>query len=138
MRHLAPAGTPITSSDLSAWLKTIFISSETLHNFRQEICDRFRVKHVFFLSTGRAAMVVLLQVLSEVSGGKKDQVIVPSYTCFSVPASIVKAGLKVRVCDVDPRTLDYKYDKLSQFDFSRVLCIMPANLYGRFQMTCSV
>lgn len=130
MRYLAPAGTPITFADLSAWLKTVLNSSKVLACFQQEICDHFGVKHVFFLSTGRAAMVVLLQVLSEISGGQKDQVIIPSYTCFSVPSSIVKAGLKVRVCDINPCTLDYDYDKLSQFDFSRVLCIMPANLYG--------
>lgn len=75
-------------------------------------------------------MVILLKVLSEMSEEKKDQVIIPSYTCFSVPSSIIKAGLKVRVCDVDPVSLDYDYEKLSQFDFSKVLCIIPANLYG--------
>ena len=130
MRHLSPAGTPINLGDWSAWLKTIFHSSQTVDNFRQEICGRFRVKHAFFLSTGRAAMVLLLQVLKEISGEKKDQVIIPSYTCFSVPSSIIKAGLKVRVCDVDPTTLDYDYEKLAQFDFSRVVCVIPANLYG--------
>jgi dTDP-4-amino-4,6-dideoxygalactose transaminase len=77
-------------------------------------------------------MVVLLRALQQASAGLtgRDEVIIPSYTCFSVPSSIRKAGLKVRVCDIDPATLDYDYDKLNHIDFSKVLCISSSNLYG--------
>ena len=40
------------------------------------------------------------------------------------------AGLKVKVADIDPDTLDYDYKKLGQMDCSRVLCIVTSNLYG--------
>ena len=33
----------------------------------------------------------------------RDEVIVPAYTCYSVPASIERAGLKSGSCDIDPR-----------------------------------
>jgi dTDP-4-amino-4,6-dideoxygalactose transaminase len=57
-------------------------------------------------------------------------VIIPSYTCYSVPAAVARAGLKVRICDVDARTLDYDHAALERADFSRVLCVASANLYG--------
>ena len=59
-----------------------------------------------------------------------DEVIVPAYTCYSVPASIVKAGLRPRLVDVDPDTLDYDRAALDAADTSRVLAIVATNLYG--------
>jgi len=47
-----------------------------------------------------------------------------------VAASAVKAGLRVRVADVDPETLDYAPAALRQIDAERVLAIVATNLYG--------
>ena len=130
MKQIAPAGTPISLKDLTAWLKSLSSPTATLRQYEEAICQYFGIRHCFFLSTGRAAMVVLLQALAESSETKRDKVVIPSYTCFSVPSSIIKAGLKVKVCDINPETLDYDYQKLAQTDFSEVLCIISANLYG--------
>jgi len=130
MRHIAPSGTPIKFDDLSSLVKFIFNGKKALDLLTRELSNCFGTKHAFFLSTGRAAMVVLLEVLKEKTSGRRDEVVIPAYTCFSVPSSIVKAGLKVRVCDVDPLTLDYDYEALSQVDFSKVMCVCSANLYG--------
>ncbi|MBE0585856.1 MAG: DegT/DnrJ/EryC1/StrS family aminotransferase [Desulfofustis sp.] len=115
-----------------AWLTGVCLRTDTLEILRREVCERFGVRNGFFFSTGRAAMVVLLRALKNEAGGAsgRDEVIIPSYTCFSVPSSIIKAGLKVRICDIDPATFDYDYEKLHRIDFSRVLCISSANLYG--------
>jgi dTDP-4-amino-4,6-dideoxygalactose transaminase len=88
------------------------------------------VKYCFFVSTGRAALTLLLSCFKELTGNNKNEVIMPSYTCFSVPASVAKAGLKINICDTDPFTLDYDYSKLSKIDFNNVLCIITSNLYG--------
>jgi dTDP-4-amino-4,6-dideoxygalactose transaminase len=42
----------------------------------------------------------------------------------------VKAGLRPRLVDVSPETLDYAPDELKRADFSRVLAIVATNLYG--------
>ncbi len=48
-------------------------------------------------------MVLALQAMRDVSKDpQRVEVIVPAYTCYSVPASVIKAGLKPRLCDVDP------------------------------------
>jgi dTDP-4-amino-4,6-dideoxygalactose transaminase len=130
MRQLAPSGTPITTKELSAWLTTLFSQEKVLQQFKEDLCHHFNVRHCCFLSTGRAAMALLLQSLAELKHSTKDTVIIPSYTCFSVPSSIIKAGLRIKICDIDPSTLDYDYHKLERTDFSKVLAVVSANLYG--------
>lgn len=129
MRHLPPAGTPVTLKDLLFWVRGMMASGREEERLRREIGRLFAVEHVFLVSTGRAAMAVVLEALREGSG-RRDQVILPSYTCFSVPSSVVKAGLQVRFADMDPATLDYDYEQLERLDVSKVLAIVSANLYG--------
>jgi dTDP-4-amino-4,6-dideoxygalactose transaminase len=60
----------------------------------------------------------------------RDEVIIPAYTCYSVPASIERAGLRPRLCDIDAVTLGMDPERLRHCDFSRVLAVVSANLYG--------
>jgi len=62
--------------------------------------------------------------------GEFDEVLVPGYTCYSVAASAVRAGLRVRPVDVDPETLDYSRDALARVDTRRVLALVSSNLFG--------
>lgn len=130
MRYIAPAGTPIGTRDLGSWVYNLVASNNIISRFEKEICNRYGVKYCFFVSTGRAALVLLLRSLSELAGETRNEVVIPSYTCFSVPSSIIKAGLRIRICDIDINTLDYDLQRLSKIDFSNVLCIVTANLYG--------
>jgi dTDP-4-amino-4,6-dideoxygalactose transaminase len=60
----------------------------------------------------------------------RDEVVIPAYTCFSVPSAIVRAGLKVMPCDIDPQHLDYDQSMLPKVVSSRTLCIVPTHLFG--------
>ncbi len=64
------------------------------------------------------------------SNDHRNEVVIPGYTCYSVASSVIMAGLKIRVCDIDPVTLSYDLEQLASVDFSRVLCVVTANLYG--------
>ena len=129
-RYLAPAGSPVTTGDLLRWCGTAFASTPARVALEQAIRDRFAVRHVSLTSTGRAGLTLLLRAMRRLADGTRDQVVVPSYTCYSVPASVVKAGLRPRIVDVSPHTLDYTPEALEQTDFSRVLAIVATNLYG--------
>lgn len=131
MNYLAPSGTPIKPGHILQWMTSILKSQDTLDIFSQKIKAAFNVKHCLFVSSGRTALYLLLECLHELKGDpNKNQVIIPSYTCFSVPGSVEKAKLQVRVCDIDPATLSYDLDQLSNFDYSKVLAIVTGNLYG--------
>jgi dTDP-4-amino-4,6-dideoxygalactose transaminase len=81
-----------------------------------------------FVSSGRAALTILLTVLQE--GSDRREVVIPAYTCFSVPSAVARAGLTIRLCDVDPKTLDIDLNALVRLDLDKVLCIVPSGLYG--------
>jgi dTDP-4-amino-4,6-dideoxygalactose transaminase len=92
---------------------------------------RFDLAGCVFVSSGRAGLTLLLETLYELRGDvRRNEVIIPGYTCFSVPASVERAGLRIRIGDIEPRTLSYDLDRLGGRDFSRVLAIVSANLYG--------
>jgi perosamine synthetase len=91
---------------------------------------RFGVRHCRLASTGRAGLTLLLNALRRLAPADRDEVVIPSYTCYSVAASIVKAGLKPRLVDIAPETLDFVPAELASTDFTRVLAIIATNLYG--------
>jgi dTDP-4-amino-4,6-dideoxygalactose transaminase len=129
-RHVAPAGSPIRLVDLARWVGGLATERDAAASLRAALCERFGLRAVALTSTGRAGLSVLTAGLATLAGRDRDEVIVPSYTCYSVPASIVKAGLKPRVVDIDPDTLDYDPDRLARTDFRRVAAIVATNLYG--------
>jgi dTDP-4-amino-4,6-dideoxygalactose transaminase len=97
-------------------------------NFAEVLRKYLGVENVFFASSGRAALTILLKALGQGSG--RREVIIPAYTCLSVPSSVVRAGLVARLCDVDPKTLDFDQNALRRLDLGRALCIVPSGLYG--------
>ena len=103
-RALPPAGVPITTGDLIAGLAAIRRGEAVLADFRQDIRRTYGVRHVFLVSSGRAALSILLQGLHSLNPDR-DVVALPAFTSFSVPSAVVNAGLRVALYDVDPETL---------------------------------
>ena len=98
--------------------------------FAKQLKEHYGVKHCFLLSSGKAALTLILQALKELFP-EKDEVLIPAFTCYSVPAAIVRAGLKIRICDIEPETLDFDYHELSkQLSSPRLLCVVPTHLFG--------
>ncbi len=128
-RHVAPAGAPIGLIDLARAARLCVTTADVSELVRRRFRERFAVRHSFLTSTGRAGMTLLLRALSRLAPERRE-VIVPSYTCYSVAASIVKAGLRPRIVDIDPATLDYCPDELRAVDFRHALAIVATNLYG--------
>jgi perosamine synthetase len=129
LRHVAPAGSPIHAGDLLRWTGRMLSGRGHVDALRATVCETFGVAHCFPVSTGRAALTVLLQALARLAPDRRE-VVVPAYTCFSVPASIVKAGLTPRIVDIDPATLDFSAEALAAVDGGPVLAIIATNLFG--------
>lgn len=124
-RLVPPAGAPIP---LKAVVTAALGIPRDSGQFVQALRTYLGVDHIFLTASGRAALTILLNVLRQQSS--RCEVIIPAFTCFSVPSAVVRAGLVIRLCDVDPKTLDLDHNALARLDLDKVLCIVPSSLYG--------
>jgi len=128
-RTLPPAAAPLKIGEVFHGLKGLLQPVKTRNIVTQELKDYFNVKHVFLLSSGKAALTVILLALKALSPLKR-RVLIPAYTCFSVPSAIVKSGLDIDLCDIDPGNYDYNYELLPDAVDINTLCVITGNPFG--------
>jgi len=131
-RTLPPAASPIYLRDIINGIKGVFRGKEELERFKSEIKEYFGMKHCFLFSSGKAALTLILKALHKIYPGR-DEVLIPAFSCYSVPSAIVRAGLKVRLCDIHPDTLDFDFEQLAmslQRSADGLLAIIPTHLFG--------
>jgi dTDP-4-amino-4,6-dideoxygalactose transaminase len=126
-RAIPPAAAPISLMDFAHGLYGI-VKKGSVAELEREIREYFGTKYVFLVSSGKAALFLILSGLKKLSG--KNKVIVPAYTCFSVPSAIRLAGLEIVPCDIRPETLDYDYSGLGNLIDDDTLCILSTHLFG--------
>jgi perosamine synthetase len=97
--------------------------------FRSELKEHFGVRYVFLLSSGKASLALILEELKEMSPGRRS-VIIPAFTCYSVPSAIKRAGLDIVLCDIDPDTLDFDFEQLERIVGEHVLAVIPRHIFG--------
>ena len=124
-RFLAPAGAPVPWSRVFEAVCHAGAAAASLQVF----ATRFQVRHVWGMSSGRAALCTALRAMHR-RRPQRDVVAVPAYTCFTVPAAIVRAGLKVLPVEIDPMTLDFDHTRLEAVPGERLLAILNSNLFG--------
>lgn len=140
-RTLPPAAAPIYMNNIINGITGIFRGQKEIERFRAELKNYFGVKHCFLVSSGKTALTIILQALHELHPNR-DEVLIPAFTCYSVPSAIVRAGLKVKLCDVSPETFDFDFNQLEELltsekkeseygsTCSRLLAILPTHLFG--------
>src|SRR6266705_4482384 len=111
-RTLPPAATPIGVREIASGICGIFRGRKELDRFRSELKEHFGVKHCFLVSSGNAAFTLILLALKELFPDR-DEVLIPAFTCYSVPSSGVRAGLRIRLCDLHSESLDFDFVQLS-------------------------
>ena len=72
--------------------------------------------------------MVTLTALKSLSS--RTEVVMPAFTCFSVAAAVVQAGLTPVLCDVDARTFDFDEARLEDAVSARTLCVIAHHLFG--------
>ena len=131
-RTLPPAAAPVYCRDIVNGLVGILRGGREIERFEGEIREYFGVRHCFTLSSGRAALTTIIRALHALRPGR-TVVVIPAYTCYSVAASVVRAGLSIRLCDIDAQTLDFDYTQLEDIiarESAEILAIIPAHLFG--------
>ncbi len=129
-KTLPPAAAPLRFADILFGIGGIVSGAKTVGNFEKELEEFYRVRHCFAVSSGKSALVMILQALKRLRPDR-DEVIIPAYTCYSVPSAIVRAGHRVRLCDTASGSLDFDFELLArQVESPRVLCVIATHLFG--------
>jgi perosamine synthetase len=127
-RTLPPTAAPLGWMDLCNGIAGMLTPARALARFEDEIRRHFAVDHVFLVSSGTAALTLTLMALRSRSG--RTAVVLPAYTCPSIPVAVLKAGLQPKLCDVDPRTFDFDRGSLEQAIGSDTLAVVAHDLFG--------
>ena len=125
MYYYPPAETKIP---LSAVAGALF--SNSANDFETTLCNYLHAKECVLGSSGRAFLYLLLTSLKEKNSGKRTEVLIPGYTCYSVAAAIARAGLKIKVYDLDPATLQPDINSLNITASEKTLAIIFQHLFG--------
>jgi len=127
-RTLPPTAAPLSLWNLVRALSGVRGGKKCRDQLSQELKEQFSAHGIFLVSSGKAALTVILKALT--AGSPRRQVVIPAYTCFSVPSAILKAGLEVVLCDVEPDTLDFNFQEFESLLNEKVLCVLPTHLFG--------
>jgi dTDP-4-amino-4,6-dideoxygalactose transaminase len=130
MAFIAPAGTRLTLTEVGRGLLRGWSDEESAQRLEYDLCRLTGSFRAWSVVSGRAAMTVALRAMARCAGPQRRHVIVPAYTCYSVPAAVERAGLVPVPCDVDPESLSIDLDHLRQLASGEVLAILTANLFG--------
>ncbi len=129
-RTLPPAASPIGWKSFFHGLVGLGHGEKELERFKGEFCSYFGKRHCFLVSSGKAALTLILRALKERYPGRSE-VIIPAYTCYSVPSAIVRAGLEIRLCDLAENSFDFNYEQLApMLESKRVLAVLSTHLFG--------
>lgn len=125
-RTLPPSAAPLSWGDILRGLVAP-LGTHALEKRTEEFQEHFGMQYVFWVTSGKAALALILTALAQLSSRRK--VVIPAYTCFSVPSAVVKSGLKIGLCDVEPATLDFS-DNLGEKLDEDTLAVVPTHLLG--------
>lgn len=128
-RTIPPAAAPIGARALIHGLVGMLAGDAYRDRVRDELALHFGVRHVFLVSSGKAALALILGALRNL-GGDRNEVLIPAYTCFSVPSAVVKMGLKLAACDIDAQTFDLDHAQLDRSIGPGTLCVVAGHLFG--------
>lgn len=118
-RHIPPAGHPISPKCALAAIAGINGAADPLRGIFG--------KRPYYLSSGTAALTLSLMALKK---NGRDKVIFPAYTCPSLLASVLKAGLRPVLCDIEPHRFRMAPEQLESKADSATLGIIAVHLFG--------
>jgi dTDP-4-amino-4,6-dideoxygalactose transaminase len=128
-RTLPPAAAALSLADLWRAFKRYRAGGRSVDALEAEIGRHFGARHVALVSSGTAALALSLRALKALHP-ERTAVVLPAYTCFSVPAAVVAAGLTPVLCDINPSTFDFDESGLERAIGPHTLAVVAHHLFG--------
>src|SRR3989338_532624 len=101
--------------------------SRHINKFEDEFAKYLDTKYAIGAPSGRWGLYYILKNLNLREG---DEVILPAFTYFAVPAVIVKLGLKPVFVDINSQDFNINVQKIKESITKRTRVIIPTHLYG--------
>ncbi len=96
--------------------------------FEKQIAELCGVRHAIAICNGTLALYVGLKALGI---GDGDEVIVPDFTFIASANSVVMAGARPVLVDIDPKTFNIDPESIEQAITRKTRAIMPVHIYGQ-------
>jgi len=127
-RTIPPAAAPLCWTDFRHAVAGACSPVATRRALEADIRSHFGIRHARAVSSGTAALTLTLKALKSMS--PRREVVLPAFTCFSVPAAVAEAGLRPVLCDIDASTYDFDHALLERTVGSDTLCVLAHHLFG--------
>jgi len=111
--------------DSGGWLTEF----EKTREFERKISDFLGVKYVSVVNNGTVALTMALMALG-IKG--EDEVVVPDYTMIASANSVVLAGAKPVLVDIDPKNLCLDLNEVEKVINPKTKAIMLVTINGRY------
>lgn len=108
--------------------KQHLILGDATAKFEADVAKWIGVKHAVTMASGTDALIVGLKALGV---GPGDEVITPAYSFFASSSSIILAGAKPVLVDIEPDTYNIDPRKIEAAITPQTRAIMPVHLYGQ-------
>jgi perosamine synthetase len=126
-RYQPPALSPVAPAALLAgFAAAVGRSHAREHDVTGELRRRYNASDALLTDSGTSALVIALRTLLP-SGGT---IAYPAYACIDLTAAALRAGVHVRLYDIDPMTLSPDMDSVRKTMERGVDAILVAHLYG--------
>lgn len=124
-----PSAALIPFRALLAAARSLIGCGKAVEARRDELRAYFGTKHVFLVVSGKAALYLLLRALHSMRP-ERGEILIPAYTCYSVPSAIIKAGLRPRLADVAANSFGFEESGLVRAANTSTLCVLASHLLG--------
>ncbi len=96
----------------------------------RHLADLHGVEHAVFLASGTCALQVGLEALKEIRGWPDDsEVIIPATTFIATMSSVIHAGLKPVLVDIEDQTFGIDFDRIKD-SLPQAACFLLVHLLG--------
>lgn len=117
----------VDSSVLGVLGKANFILGEEVEEFEKKFADYVGVKYCIGVSSGEAAILLILRALGV---GVGDEVITVPNTFIATVFPIMTLGAKPVFVDIDPKTYQIDVNSLEKAVTKKTKVILPVHLFG--------
>lgn len=127
-RTLPPTAAPIPIKDFMSSVLSLAAENDAQERLKDQLKSYFGPRPVFPVSSGKAALSIALSALQKITS--RTEVVIPAYSSFCLASAVAQVGLSVKLCDIDPRTLDFDFDLLRKSINHNTLAVISVHSYG--------